>query len=67
MKMCVRTFDGVQGGHKRYILVRAGRLYFQCSLLLVSLCTEVLVVGGYKLIERGMTPRSLCVGMFECF
>jgi hypothetical protein len=34
-----------------------------CSCLL---CTEVLVVGGYKLVERGMTPRSLCMGVFEC-
>jgi hypothetical protein len=30
------------------------------------LCTEVLVVGGYKLVERGIAPRSLCVGVFEC-
>jgi hypothetical protein len=34
----------------RFILVRAERPYFQCSLLLVLLCTEVLVVGGYKLV-----------------
>jgi hypothetical protein len=33
----------------RCILVWAERPYFQCSLLLVLLCTEVLVVGGYKL------------------
>jgi hypothetical protein len=50
----------------RCIPVRAERPYFQCSLLLVLLCTEVLVVGGYKLVERGMAPRSLCVGVFEC-
>jgi hypothetical protein len=46
----------------RFILVRAECPYFQSSLLLVLLCTEVLVVGGYKLVERGMAPRSLCVG-----
>jgi hypothetical protein len=39
----------------RFILVRAEYLYIQCSLLLVLLCTEVLVVGGYKLVERGIT------------
>jgi hypothetical protein len=47
----------------RSILVWAERPYFQCSLLLVLLCTEVLVVGGYKLVERGITPRSLYVGV----
>jgi hypothetical protein len=50
----------------RCILVQAERPYFQCSLLLVLLYTEVLVVGGYKLVERGIAPRSLCVGVFEC-
>jgi hypothetical protein len=45
----------------RFILVRAERPYFQCSLLLVLLCTEVLVVEGYKLVERGIAPRSVCV------
>jgi hypothetical protein len=25
----------------------------------------VLVVEGYKLVERGIAPRSLCVGVFE--
>jgi hypothetical protein len=50
----------------RCILVWVECPYIQCSLLLVLLCTEVLVVGGYKLVERGMTPRSLCVGVFEC-
>jgi hypothetical protein len=50
----------------RCILVWAERPYFQCSLLLVLLCTEVLVVGGYKLVERGIAPRSLCVGVFKC-
>jgi hypothetical protein len=50
----------------RCILVRAKRPYFQWSLLLVLLCTEVLVVGGYKVVERGITPMSLCVGVFKC-
>jgi hypothetical protein len=50
----------------RFILVRAECSYFQCSLLLVLLCTEVLVVGGYKLVERGIAPSSLCVGVFKC-
>jgi hypothetical protein len=50
----------------RFILVWAERPYIQCSLLLVLLCTEVLVVGGYKLVKRGMAPMSLCVGVFEC-
>jgi hypothetical protein len=50
----------------RFILVRVERPYFQCSLLLMLLCTEVLVVGGYKLVKRGMAPRSLCVDVFEC-
>jgi hypothetical protein len=50
----------------RFILVRAKHPYFQCTLLLVLLCTKVLVVGGYKLVKRGMAPRSLCVGVFEC-
>jgi hypothetical protein len=50
----------------RCILIRDECLYFQCSLLLMLLCTEVLVVGGYKLVERGMAPRSLCVHVFEC-
>jgi hypothetical protein len=50
----------------RCILVWAECPYMQCSLLLVLLCTKVLVVGGYKLDERGMAPRSLCVGVFEC-
>jgi hypothetical protein len=50
----------------RFILVRAKCPYFQWSLLLVLICTEVLVVGGYKLVKRGMAPRSLCVGVFEC-
>jgi hypothetical protein len=47
----------------RCILVRAECPYVQCSLLLVLLCIEVLVVGGYKLVERGIAPRSLCVGV----
>jgi hypothetical protein len=50
----------------RFILVRAECPYFQCSLLLVLFCTEVLVVEGYKLVERRMAPRSLFVGAFEC-
>jgi hypothetical protein len=51
----------------RCILVRAECPYVQCLLLLVLVCTEVLVVGGYKLVERGMAPKSLCVGVFECW
>jgi hypothetical protein len=47
----------------RCIMVRVEHPYFQCSLLLMLLCTEILVVGGYKLVEREMTPRSLCVGV----
>jgi hypothetical protein len=49
----------------RFILAWAERPYFQCLLLLVLLYTEVLVVEGYKLVERGIAPRSLCVGVFE--
>jgi hypothetical protein len=49
----------------RFILVRAERPYFQCSLLLMLLCTEVLVVGDISW-SRGIVPRSLCVGVFEC-
>jgi hypothetical protein len=51
----------------RCILVWAECSYFQCSLLLLLLCTEVHVVGGYKLVERGIAPRSLCVGVFGCW
>jgi hypothetical protein len=43
----------------RCILVQAERSYVQFSLLLMLPCIEVLVVGGYKLVERGMAPRSL--------
>jgi hypothetical protein len=50
----------------RCILVWAERPYFQCSLLLLLLCTKVLVVWGYKLVERGIAPRSLRVGVFGC-
>jgi hypothetical protein len=50
----------------RCILVQAKRPYLQCSLLLVLLCTKVLVVGGYKLVERGIAPRFVCVGVFKC-
>jgi hypothetical protein len=52
----------------RFILVQTECPYFQCSLLLVLLCTEVLVVGGYKLVKGGMAPRSMCgcVRVFEC-
>jgi hypothetical protein len=49
---------GMHGGHKMYTSL-AECPYIQCSLLLVLLCTEVLVVGGYKLVKRGMAPRSL--------
>jgi hypothetical protein len=58
MMLRVEASDGVQGGHKMYT-GSAERPYIQCLLLLVLLCTEVLVVGGYKLVERGMAPRSL--------
>jgi hypothetical protein len=50
----------------RFILVWAECPYIQCTLLLVLLCTKVLVVGGYKLVERGIAPKSLCVGVFKC-
>jgi hypothetical protein len=50
----------------RCILVRAECPYVQCSLLLVLPCTGVLVVGGYKLVEKGMAPRSLWVGAVVC-
>jgi hypothetical protein len=43
----------------RCILVQAKRPYFQLSLKLVLLCTEVLVVGGYKVVERELP--CLCV------
>jgi hypothetical protein len=47
----------------RCILVWAECPYVQCSLLLMLLCTEVLVVGEYNLVERGIAPRSMCVGV----
>jgi hypothetical protein len=50
----------------RFILVWAEHPYFQCWLLLMLLCTKVLVVGGYKLVERGISSRSMCAGVFEC-
>jgi hypothetical protein len=52
----------------RFILVRAERPYFQCSLLLVLLCTEVLVVEGYKLVERDSSQVFVCgcVRVFKC-
>jgi hypothetical protein len=65
MMLRIGASDGVQAD-TRFILVRAECPYVQCSLLLVLLCTEVLEVGGYKLVERGIAPRSLCVGVFEC-
>jgi hypothetical protein len=37
----------------RFILVQAECLYFQCSLLLVLLCTEVLVVGDTSWSREG--------------
>jgi hypothetical protein len=49
----------VCGVDTRCILVWAECPYVQCSLLLMLPCTGVLVVGGYKLVERGMAPRSL--------
>jgi hypothetical protein len=53
---------------RRSILVRAECPYVQCSLLLMLLYTEVLVVEGYKLVERGIAPKSVCVcvQVFEC-
>jgi hypothetical protein len=45
----------------RCIMVRAECPYVQCSLLLVLLCIEVLVVGGYKLVEREGWLPGLCV------
>jgi hypothetical protein len=50
----------------RFILVQAECPYVQCSLLLVLLCNKVLIVGGYKMVERGIAPKSLCVGVFDC-
>jgi hypothetical protein len=50
----------------RFIQVQVECPYVQCSLLLMLLCTEVLIVGEYKLVKRGITPKSLCVGVFEC-
>jgi hypothetical protein len=44
----------------RFILVQDECPYFQCSLLLVLLCTELLVVGGYKLVERDSSQVSVC-------
>jgi hypothetical protein len=49
----------------RCILVRAERSYFQCSLLLVLLCTNVLVVGGYKL-DGSQVSMCGCVQVLEC-
>jgi hypothetical protein len=53
----------------RCILVRAERPYFQCSLLLVLLCTEVLVVGGIQAgRERDGSQVCVCgcVQVLEC-
>jgi hypothetical protein len=51
--------DGVQEEHKQFILVQAE----ECPTSseeesLVLPCTEVLVVGGYKLVREGGAPRS---------
>jgi hypothetical protein len=43
----------------RCILVQGEHPYVQCLLLPMLPYTEVLVVGGYKLVERGMAPKSL--------
>jgi hypothetical protein len=50
---------GVQKEHKRFILVRAEE-YFTSSgeESLVLPCTEVLVIGDYKLVREGEAPRS---------
>jgi hypothetical protein len=53
----------------RFILVRAERPYLQCSLLLMLLCTEVLVVGGIQAgRERDSSQVSVCgcVRVSEC-
>jgi hypothetical protein len=51
--------DGVQEEHKRFILVRAEEYPTSSGEeSLVLPCTEVLVVGGYKLVREGETPRS---------
>jgi hypothetical protein len=52
----------------RCILVWAKCPYVQCSLLLMLLYTEVFVLWGYKLVEKGMAPKSLCMGVrvLEC-
>jgi hypothetical protein len=48
----------------RCILIRVECSYVQCSLLLMLLCTEVLVVGGYKLVEREWL-LGLCVSVYS--
>jgi hypothetical protein len=65
-RCCASEPPMVCGVDTRCILVWAKRLYVQCSLLLMLPSTGVLVVGGYKLVERGMAPRSLRVGVFVC-
>jgi hypothetical protein len=49
----------VQEEHKRFILVQAEEC-LTCSEeeSLVLPCTEVLVVGDYKLVREGGAPRS---------
>jgi hypothetical protein len=45
--------------HKRFILVRAEEcLTSNGEESLVLPCTEVLVVGDYKLVREGGAPRS---------
>jgi hypothetical protein len=55
--MCLRVgdLDGVQEEHKRFILIRTEE-YRKGSLVLS--CTDVRVVGGYKLVREGGAPRS---------
>jgi hypothetical protein len=43
----------------RFILVRVECPYIQCSLLLVLLCTEVLVVGGIQAGRERDNSESL--------
>jgi hypothetical protein len=58
--------DGVQEEHKRFILVRAEEYpTFNVDESLVLPCTEVLVVGGYKLVREGGAPRSQDVSVWN--
>jgi hypothetical protein len=58
-RLCVGDRNGVQEEHKRFILVRAKEYPTSTGEEnLVLPCTEVLVVGGYKLVREGEAPRS---------